>query len=263
MKIALGIEYNGCNYYGWQRQSISPTIQQTLETALSTIANESIRIYCAGRTDTGVHAIQQVIHYETSSIRDTQAWVRGTNSILPKDISVIWALESEDDFHARFSAEQRTYQYLILNRPARPAIFNGLASWESRPIDLVKMKQASTCFIGQHDFTSYRSIACQANSPIRTIHDFEIDKWEDWIVITLSANAFLHHMVRNIVGVLMTIGLGKKEVNWASEVLAAKDRTVGGVTAPPDGLYLVNIQYPKRFSIPGAKSVIEKFEICR
>ena len=231
--------------------------------ALSTIANESIRIHCAGRTDTGVHAIQQVIHFETSSIRDKHAWVRGTNSILPKDISVVWALESEDDFHARFSAEQRTYQYLILNRPARPAIFNGLASWESRPIDFVKMKQASSYFIGQHDFTSYRAVACQANSPIKTIYNFEVDKWQDWIVITLSANAFLHHMVRNIVGVLIAIGVGKKEVNWASEVLAAKDRTTGGVTASPDGLYLVNIQYPKRFSIPKAKSVLDKFEIFR
>ncbi|GJM04220.1 MAG: tRNA pseudouridine synthase A [marine bacterium B5-7] len=263
MKIALGIEYNGCNYYGWQRQSISPTIQESIETALSTIADECIRIHCAGRTDTGVHAIQQVIHFETSSARDTHAWVLGTNSILPKDISVTWALNCDEDFHARFSAEQRTYQYLILNRPARPAIFNGLVSWECRPLNFDKMKRASVCFIGQHDFTSYRAVACQANSPIRTIHKLEIDRLGDWIVITLTANAFLHHMVRNIAGVLMAIGLGKKEVNWASEVLAAKDRTVGGVTAPPDGLYLVNIQYPERFSIPGAKSILDKFGICR
>ncbi len=263
MKIALGIEYNGCNYYGWQRQSISPTIQESIETALSTIADESIRIHCAGRTDTGVHAIQQVIHFETLSIRDTHAWVRGTNSILPQDISVTWALETDDDFHARFSAEERTYQYLILNRPARPAIFNGLVTWESRPLDFCKMKQASSCFIGQHDFTSYRAVACQANSPIRTLHNLEFDRLEDWIVITLTANAFLHHMVRNIAGVLMAIGLGKKEVNWAADVLAAKDRTAGGVTAPPDGLYLVNIQYPDRFSIPDAKSILDKFGICR
>lgn len=263
MKIALGIEYNGRNYYGWQKQSISPTIQESIEAALSTIADESIRVHCAGRTDTGVHAIQQVIHFETSSVRDTHAWVLGTNSILPKDISVTWALNSDDDFHARFSAEQRTYQYLILNRPARPAIFNGLVSWEGRPLDFGNMKQASSCFIGQHDFTSYRAVACQANTPIRTIHNLEVDRLEDWIVITLTANAFLHHMVRNIAGVLMAIGLGKKEVNWAAEVLAAKDRTAGGVTAPPDGLYLVNIQYPARYSIPDAKSVLDKFGICR
>tara|TARA_R110000782_G_scaffold41101_8_gene94556 strand:+ start:4043 stop:4834 length:792 start_codon:yes stop_codon:yes gene_type:complete len=263
MKIALGVEYNGCNYYGWQRQSISPTIQESIEIALSTIADESIRIHCAGRTDTGVHAIQQVIHFETSAVRDSHAWVLGTNSILPKDISVTWALNCDDDFHARFSAEQRTYQYLILNRPARPAIFNGLVSWECRPLDFSKMKQASSCFIGQHDFTSYRAVACQANSPIRTIHNLEIDRLEDWLVITLTANAFLHHMVRNIAGVLIAIGIGKKEVNWAAEVLAAKDRTIGGVTASPDGLYLVNIQYPERFAIPGARSILDKFGICR
>jgi len=263
MKIALGIEYNGCNFYGWQRQSITPTIQESIETALSKIADEFIRVHCAGRTDTGVHAIQQVIHFETSSKRDTHAWVIGTNSILPKGISVTWALNCDDDFHARFSAEQRTYQYLILNRQARPAIFNGLVSWESRPLDFGKMQQASSCFIGQHDFTSYRAVACQANSPIRTIHNLKLDRLEDWIVITLTANAFLHHMVRNIAGVLMAIGVGKKEVNWAAEVLAAKDRTSGGITASPDGLYLVNIQYPERFSIPEAKSLLDKFEIYR
>ncbi len=261
MKIALGIEYAGCNYYGWQRQSISPTIQETLESALSKIANERIKIHCAGRTDTGVHAIQQVVHFETSSQRDLHAWVSGTNTILSKDIAVTWALDVDDDFHARFSAERRTYQYLILNRQARPAIFNGLVTWECRPLDFEIMKQASSCFVGKHDFSSYRAVACQAKSPVRTIHSFEIDRLDDWIVITLCANAFLHHMVRNIAGVLMAIGLNKKEVNWAADVLAARDRTVGGVTAPPDGLYLVDIQYPQRFSIPASKTVLEKFGI--
>lgn len=261
MKIALGIEYAGCNYYGWQRQSISPTIQETLESALSKIANERINIHCAGRTDTGVHAIQQVAHFETSSQRDLHAWVLGTNSILSNDIAVIWALDIDDDFHARFSAERRTYQYLILNRQARPAIFNGLVTWECRPLDFEKMKLASRCFVGEHDFSSYRAVACQAKSPVRTIHSFDIDRLDDWIVITLCANAFLHHMVRNIAGVLMAIGLNKKEVDWAAEVLAARDRTVGGITAPPDGLYLVDIQYPERFSIPASKTVLEKFGI--
>jgi tRNA pseudouridine38-40 synthase len=261
MKIALGIEYAGCNYYGWQRQSISPTIQEALESALSKIADESIKVVCAGRTDTGVHAIQQVVHFETSSIRDPHAWVLGTNTILPKDIAVTWALNSDDDFHARFSAERRTYQYLILNRQARPAIFNGLVTWECRTLDFDKIQQASSCFIGEHDFSSFRAVACQANSPVRTIHNLEINKLGDWLVITVCANAFLHHMVRNIAGVLMAIGLGKKEVNWAAEVLDARDRTVGGVTAPPDGLYLVDIQYPERFAIPESKSVLDKFGI--
>jgi tRNA pseudouridine38-40 synthase len=261
MKIALGIEYTGCNYYGWQKQSITPTIQQTLESALSVVADESIQVICAGRTDTGVHAIQQVVHFETSSIRDTHAWVLGTNSNLSKDIAVIWAMNIDDEFHARYSAESRTYQYLILNRQARPAILNGLITWECRPLDFEKMNLASKCFIGEHDFTSYRAVACQANSPVRTIHNLEISRLDEWLIITVCANAFLHHMVRNIVGVLMAIGLDKKEVNWAAEVLHAKDRTVGGITAPADGLYLVNVQYPARFAIPAAKTVLEKFAI--
>ncbi len=261
MKIALGIEYAGCHYYGWQTQSISPTIQETLELALAKIADEPVRVHCAGRTDTGVHAIQQVVHFETSSTREPHAWVLGTNTILPKDIAVTWALDIGDDFHARFSAEKRTYQYVILNRQARPAILNGLVTWEGRPLDFVKMKQAAECFIGEHDFSSYRAVSCQAKSPVRTIHKMELDRLDDWIVITLKANAFLHHMVRNIAGVLITIALDKKDVNWLAEVLAAKDRTAGGVTAPPDGLYLVNIQYPDRFAIPMPNTVLEKLGI--
>lgn len=259
MKIALGIEYAGCNYFGWQKQAISPTIQEILESALSEIADQHINVYCAGRTDTGVHAIQQVVHFETSSLREPHAWVLGTNTKLPKDIAVTWALNIDDDFHARFSAENRTYQYLILNRRARPAIFNGLVTWECRQLDFDKMKEASECFIGNHDFTSFRAVACQANTPVRTVHKFEINRLDDWFVITICANAFLHHMVRNIAGVLMAIGLGKEEVNWATDVLAAKDRTVGGITAPPDGLYLVNIKYPERYAIPNPETLMDKF----
>jgi len=259
MKIALGIEYAGSNYYGWQKQAISPTIQEVLESALSEIADEHIKVYCAGRTDTGVHAIQQVVHFETASSREPQAWVLGTNTKLSKDIAVTWALNIDDEFHARFSAERRTYQYLILNRRARPAIFNGLVTWECRQLDFDKMKEASTIFIGKHDFTSFRAVACQANSPVRTVHNLEINRLDDWLVITICANAFLHHMVRNIAGVLMAIGLGKQEVNWAAKVLAAKDRTVAGVTAPPDGLYLVNIQYPERYAIPEPKTIMDIF----
>lgn len=261
MKIALGVEYAGCRYYGWQTQSVSPTVQETLESALSKIANHPVRLHCSGRTDTGVHAIQQVVHFETSSIRELHAWVLGTNTILENDIAVTWALNVDDDFHARFSAENRTYQYLILNRRARPAIFNGLVSWECRQLDFDKMQQAAECFKGEHDFTSYRAVACQAKSPVRTIHKIELQKLDEWIVMTVCANAFLHHMVRNIAGVLLAIGLRDKPVDWAAEVLAAKDRTVGGVTATPDGLYLVNIQYPERFAIPTAKTVTEKFGI--
>ncbi len=261
MKIALGVEYAGCHYYGWQKQAISPTIQEVLESALTKIADENIRVVCAGRTDSGVHALQQVVHFETASERKLRAWILGTNTILPKDIAITWALNCADDFHARFSAKSRTYQYLMLNRQSRMAILNGLVTWERRTLDFEKMQQASRYLIGEHDFTSYRAVACQADSPVRTIYRLEMNRLRDWIMITLTANAFLHHMVRNIVGVLIAIGLGKKEVNWAAEVLAARDRTVGGVTAPPDGLYLTNIQYPERFSIPPAREVLEKFGI--
>ena len=259
MKIALGIEYAGCNYYGWQRQAISPTIQELLESALSEIADENIAVHCAGRTDTGVHAIQQVVHFDTTSSREPRSWILGTNTKLPKDIAVTWALNVDDDFHARFSAERRTYQYLILNRQSRPAIFNGLVSWECRPLDYSKMNQASKCLIGEHDFNSFRAVACQAKSPVRTVYNLELKKLDDWFILTICANAFLHHMVRNIAGVLMAFGYGKEEINWAEEVLLAKDRTLGGVTAPPDGLYLSDVQYPERFAIPSPKTLIEKF----
>ncbi|MEM6998407.1 MAG: tRNA pseudouridine(38-40) synthase TruA [Pseudomonadota bacterium] len=261
MKIALGIEYAGCHYFGWQKQDISPTIQEVLETALSEIANEEINVVCAGRTDTGVHALQQVVHFETTAERDYEAWLLGTNTRLPNDIAVIWALNVDDEFHARFSAESRTYQYLILNRRARPAVLNSLVTWENQKLDFHRMKQASQCLIGEHDFTSFRASACQAKSPIRTIEKFEIKQIDDWYMLTIRANAFLHHMVRNIAGVLMMIGKGKKEIDWAAEVLATKDRTAGGVTAPPHGLYLANIKYPEKYIIPNPATLMGKLGI--
>ena len=260
MKIALGIEYAGCNYYGWQKQSISPTIQETVESALSAIANEIINVYCAGRTDTGVHAIQQVIHFETSTKRKLHSWVLGANSKLPKDISVIWALDVDDNFHARYTAENRTYQYLILNRRSRPAILNGLVTWECRELNYKKMVDSSKCLIGEHDFTSFRAVSCQSDSPIRTIHELEIGRIEDWFVITVRANGFLHHMVRNIAGVLIAVGIGKESIKWVADVLGAKDRTLAGVTAEPDGLYLVNVEYPKHYLIPKPKKLIDNFK---
>ena len=260
MKIALGIEYAGYNYYGWQKQSISPTIQETVESALSDIANEIVNVYCAGRTDTGVHAIQQVIHFETLSAREPHSWILGANSKLPKDISVIWALNVDDNFHARYAAENRTYQYLILNRRSRPAILNRLVTWECQQLDFKKMVEASKCLIGQHDFTSFRAVSCQAKSPIRTVHKLEINKIEDYFVITISANGFLHHMVRNIAGALIAVGIGKEKVNWVADTLDAKNRTEAGVTATPDGLYLVNITYPKHYLIPKPKKLIDNLK---
>ena len=260
MKIALGIEYAGYNYYGWQKQSISPTIQETVESALSDIANEIVNVYCAGRTDTGVHAIQQVIHFETLSAREPHSWILGANSKLPKDISVIWALNVDDNFHARYAAENRTYQYLILNRRSRPAILNGLVTWECQQLDFKKMVEASKCLLGQHDFTSFRAVSCQAKSPIRTVHKLEINKIEDYFVITICANGFLHHMVRNIAGALIAVGIGKEKVNWVADTLDAKNRTEAGVTATPDGLYLVNITYPKHYLIPEPKKLIDNLK---
>ena len=261
MKIALGIEYLGSAYLGWQKQDISPTIQEIVESALSKIADENIRLTCAGRTDTGVHAIQQVVHFETDSVRDTEAWVLGSNSKLPGDITITWAREIEDDFHARFSAENRTYQYLILNRRARPGILNGLVTWECRELDSGKMQEAAKCLIGKHDFTSYRAVSCQSKSPVREVQTLQIDRIDNWILITIRANAFLHHMVRNIAGVLMAIGYGKESTGWAKEVLLAKDRAAGGITAPPNGLYLVNVKYPDRYDIPKCRTLIETFNL--
>ena len=261
MRIALGIEYAGHAYYGWQRQDISPTVQEVLEKALSEVADEAITVVCAGRTDTGVHALQQVVHFETHSQRELKAWQLGTNTKLPKDVAVTWALEVDDEFHARFSAINRTYQYLILNRRARPAVFNNLVTWEYQKLDYERMKKASSYLLGENDFTSFRAAACQAKSPIRTVHQLDINKRGDWYMITICANAFLHHMVRNIAGVLMAIGKGKKEINWVEEVLEAKDRTAGGVTAPPHGLYLADIKYPDKYIIPESDSLIDKFAI--
>ncbi len=255
MKIVLGVEYNGHNYCGWQKQMIPDTIQAKLETALSIVADSPVETYCAGRTDAGVHATQQVVHFETNVQRDNHSWVFGGNSHLSKDISITWAKSIDDDFHARFSAKSRTYQYLILNRRARPGVWNGKVTWECRDLELSRMKKAAQCLIGEHDFTSFRAVACQAKTPVRTIHELLIQQSEQWFLITVRANAFLHHMVRNIAGVLMTIGMGKEDINWAEEVLYAKDRTAGGVTAAPDGLYLVDVSYPDKYAIPHSKKL--------
>ena len=252
MKIALGVEYDGQRYLGWQRQEIPNTIQEELEKALSLVADTTIKTQCAGRTDTGVHAVQQVVHFETQIFREEHSWVFGGNSNLPKDIAINWAKQVDEDFHARFSAKKRTYQYLILNRRARPGLLNGKVTWECRPLDLNRMQQAAKCLVGEHDFSSYRAVACQAKTPIRTIYNLTIEQTGDLILISICANAFLHHMVRNIAGVLMMIGSGKENINWAEEVLLAKDRTAGGVTAEPDGLYLVDISYPSNFNIPSS-----------
>jgi len=249
-KIALGIEYDGSAYNGWQSQKHGYGVQQAVEKAISNVADHDVSVICAGRTDTGVHALGQVIHFETSAERSERSWVLGANANLPKDISVHWAQPVNDDFHARFSALSRRYQYMILNQFSRPAILSKRVTWQGKPLDVDVMAHAAEALVGEHDFSSYRAVACQAKSPIRTVHQLEVTQKGQFICIEICANAFLHHMVRNIAGVLMAIGSGEQKQDWAAEVLAHQDRKLGGVTASPDGLYFVNVAYPEDFSIP-------------
>lgn len=250
MKIALGLEYCGANYLGWQRQKDGPTIQACVEEALSLVADTEIQVHSAGRTDTGVHALHQVIHFESGVEREMRSWVLGGNVHLPADISLLWARPVPGNFHARFSAIGRTYHYLILNRPARPGLYCGKVTWNHRPLDEQKMQEAARYLLGEHDFSSFRALQCQAKSPVRTVRRIEIRRRGELITLEIEANAFLHHMVRNIAGVLMAIGAGKERIEWAGEVLQQRDRTCGGVTAPADGLYLAGVDYPPEFDLP-------------
>lgn len=250
MKIALGIEYAGENFCGWQTQLKVRTVQACVEKALSKVANHEVKTVCAGRTDTGVHALQQVIHTNVEVYRPLKAWIFGTNANLPEDVRVLWAKEVDDNFHARFSATARHYRYVIFNRPMRSALFNRKVTWLHQILDVERMQQAGNFLIGTHDFTAYRATTCQAKSPVRTITHLQVSGFKQWLWIDISANGFLHHMVRNIAGVLIQIGAGDKEVLWAKEVLDSRDRKVGGVTAPASGLYLCNVNYPEIYKFP-------------
>ncbi len=250
MKIAFGVEYCGIAYSGWQRQSDSPTVQECVEEALTKVADQQVITHCAGRTDTGVHAIQQVIHIDTNADREEHQWIFGVNANLPDDINLLWAKQVEDEFHARFSAISRHYRYVILNRPTRTGLNNGRVTWEYRALDEEVMQEASGYLVGEHDFTSYRAVSCQAKSPVRQVKRLDIFRDGNYVFLEIEANGFLHHMVRNIAGVLMEIGMGKQQAIWAKQVLDARDRILGGMTSPADGLYLVNIVYPEKFHIP-------------
>ncbi len=252
MRIALGVEYEGTQFAGWEVQPRQRTAQDCLEQALSRVADGPVRTVCAGRTDSGVHARGQVVHFDTTARRDMRSWVFGANANLPRDMSVLWAVPVDAEFHARFSARRRWYRYVIFNRPVRPAIGRRCVTWECRPLDAERMQEAAQHLVGQHDFSSYRALACQARSPVRTVHELRVAREDAWVGIDVSANAFLHHMVRNIAGVLMAVGMGKHPPDWAREILEARDRTRGGVTAPPDGLYLMGVEYPPGFGLPHA-----------
>lgn len=251
MRIAMGVEYDGSGFCGWQLQEQGVrTVQGAVEAAVGRVAAHPARVHCAGRTDTGVHATAQVIHFDTRAIRDERAWVFGSNANLPKDVAVLWARPVPEDFHARFSATGRAYRYVILNRPIRPTFLRGRVSWACLPLEATRMAEAARDLLGEHDFSAYRAVACQAKSPVRTIRRLEVTRAGEFVFIDVEANAFLHHMVRNIAGVLMAVGEGVRDPDWTAELLAARDRSAGGVTAPAEGLYLVAVDYPARFGLP-------------
>ena len=252
MRIALGIEYDGTSYNGWQRQKTGLGVQQRLEEALSLVANEKVDVVCAGRTDTGVHASGQVVHFDTESERTERGWLLGANTNLPEDISVTWVKPVDQDFHARFSAVARSYRYLILNRLERSALHRNRAWWIYEPLDEIPMQAAAQQLLGEHDFSAFRSAACQANTAVRDITAISVSRSGDWLTIDVKANAFLMNMVRNIVGSLAAVGLGEQGVEWISDVLESRDRKAGGITAPPHGLTLVGVDYPESFGIPAA-----------
>ena len=257
MRVALGVQYDGSGFRGWQAQQPGTrTVQTVLEQALAKVANHPVRLVCAGRTDAGVHGVGQVAHFDTTAVRSERAWVLGGNAHLPLDISLDWARQTPDDFHARFSALARRYRYVILNRPQRSALWRERATWHYRPLDAERMQRAGQALVGEHDFSSFRAAECQARHPIRDLHEITIRRQGDGVVLDVEANAFLHHMVRNIAGVLMSIGAGDRPVEWAREVLEQRDRTQAGVTAPAAGLYLLAVHYPERFGLPTAGETV-------
>ena len=253
VRIAVGIEYDGSAYAGWQAQAGPRTVQQLAEKALGAVAAQPVCLVAAGRTDAGVHAFGQVAHFDTAALRTARSWVLGANSELPADVSVSWARPVPAHFHARYSAEARTYRYLILNRPARSALQRERAAWVHRPLDVAAMAAAARHLEGEHDFSAFRAAECQAKSPVRRLESLRVERSGERVWIEATANAFLHHMVRNLVGVLLSIGRGEAAPAWAGEVLAGRDRTQAAATAPAHGLYLWRVRYPQAFALPAAE----------
>lgn len=246
MRIALGIEYNGSGFAGWQMQKHGTrTVQQCLEDALSTVAAEPIQVICAGRTDTGVHATGQVVHFDCSVERPDKAWIMGVNANLPDDIASFWVKRVDDNFSARFSAVARQYRYIILNRNARSAVLDKRVTWKHGQLDADAMHRAAQVLVGEQDFSSFRSAACQAEHARRNVHWVKVHRSGDLVYVDIEANAFLHHMVRNIVGSLMMVGRGEQPEGWIAELMQVQDRNQAGPTAPADGLYLVKVSYPE------------------
>lgn len=254
MRIALGIEYDGTDFNGWQRLSHAPSVQGALEAALSFVAAHPVEVVCAGRTDAGVHARCQVVHFESPAKRSGRGWMLGANSRLPSAVGVRWTQGVADDFHARFSALSRRYRYTILNRTARPALDARYVAWERRPLDAQAMHAAAQALVGEHDFSAFRTAACQARTPDRNVHALCVTRENDRVVIEIEANAFLHHMVRNIVGSLLPVGRGEQPSDWPARLLAGRDRNVAGPTAAAAGLCFLAPRYPARFGLPAEVS---------
>ena len=255
-RIALGVEYDGSRYCGWQMQSHGTrTVQHEIEKALSIVADHAVRVVCAGRTDTGVHATGQVVHFDTHAERKVKAWVMGVNTRLPDDVCVHWARQVDASFNARFSATMRSYRYIILQRVARPALYSQRVTWVYSDLDTGAMHESAQALLGDNDYSSFRSSACQSEHARRFIKSIDVTTEGSFVYIDIQANAFLHHMVRNIVGSLLKVGTGERPLAWMGELLALKDRTRAGPTAPAQGLYLVAVQYPDEYDLPASGSV--------
>ena len=250
MRLALGVEYDGSRFCGWQTQPQGCAVQDALERALAEVADAPVETICAGRTDAGVHALAQVVHFDTGAERPDTAWVRGVNALLPPACAVSWSRPVPPDFHARYSAVSRSYRYLLLNHPVRPAADHARAGWFHLPLDLEKMLRAARLLIGRHDFSAFRSAECQSRTPVRTLARLDIFRHGDYVVFDLCANAFLHHMVRNIVGCLIYVGKGKYPPEWLGEVLAGRDRARAAPTFEASGLYLARVEYDARWGLP-------------
>jgi tRNA pseudouridine38-40 synthase len=249
-RIALGIEYDGSAFAGWQRQAHARSVQGELERALAGVAGHAVSLTAAGRTDAGVHALLQVVHFDTSALRPDHAWSLGGTAASTDDVTVLWAHEVPERFHARYSALSRTYLYRILNRPLRPALDRLRVCWVRRPLDAESMCRAAQCLVGERDFSSFRAAECQSSTPMRRLSGIGVERRGDLVEIRVRANAFLHHMVRNIAGSLLLVGGGARSAAWLGDVLEARDRTQAGPTAPPQGLYLAGVEYPGEFGLP-------------
>ena len=249
-RIAVGIEYDGSGYAGWQQQAHARGVQGEIERALSGVAGHAVQLVAAGRTDAGVHALMQVAHFDTTAVRPAQAWSLGGTAASADDVTVLWAREVTEAFHARYSARSRTYRYRILNRRMRPALDRQRVCWVRRPLDAERMHLAAQCLLGERDFSSFRAAECQSATPMRRLLELGVERHGDVVEVTARANAFLHHMVRNIAGSLLLVGSGDRPVTWLAEAAEARDRRQAGPTAPPQGLYFAGVEYPPEFALP-------------